>query len=75
MHIVNQRYSRKKKKAQLQSTGSRTNNMVKTLIFLDVNGKHIDAYYIHLSIFVSAFKFLFKTFKNRKNNYKHIENM
>lgn len=56
----------KKKKAQLQSTGSRTNNMVKTLIFLDVNGKHIDAYYIRLSILLVLLSFYLKHLKLEK---------
>lgn len=48
--------------------------MVKTLKLLDVNNKHIDAYYNCLSIFVSAFKFILKHLKlEKKKNYKHIE--
>lgn len=47
--------------------------MVKTLKLLDVNNKHIDAYYNCLSIFVSAFKFILKHLKLEKKNYKHIE--
>lgn len=40
--------------------------MVKTLKLLDVNNKHIDAYYNCLSIFVSAFKFILKHLKLEK---------
>ena len=40
--------------------------MVKMLKFLDVNSKPIDAYYNHLSISVSAFKFILKYLKLEK---------
>ena len=43
------------------------------LKFLDVNSKPIDVYYNRLSIFVSAFKFIFTTLKIRKEKQKHIE--
>ena len=40
------------------------------LKFLDVNSKPIDVYYNRLSIFVSAFKFIFTTLKIRKKKTK-----
>ena len=42
--------------------------------FLDVNSKHIDAYYNCLSIFVSAIKFTLKHLKlERKKKLQNLE--